>query len=222
MSSESELLAYYAARANEYEKVYAKPERQADLQDLRQRMPAYFRGRSILEIACGTGYWTRLLAAQAKTITALDASVEVLAVARTHQPAVHPATFLVADAFALDAVAGAFDAAFVGFWWSHVRHVDLPRFLAGLHRRLPPGSLVVILDNQYVEGSNWPITRVDGAGNTYQLRELERGTTHEVLKNFPSPEAVVAAIEAAGGERPRVRTLEYYWYATYTVGGAVE
>ena len=220
MSSETELLAYYAARANEYEKVYAKPERQADLRDLHQRMPAYFIDRAVLEVACGTGYWTRLIAARARTITALDASVEVVAVARTHQPAIHPATFVIADAFALDAVPGSFDAAFVGFWWSHVRHADLPRFLAGLHRRLQPGSLVVVLDNRYVEGSNGPITRTDGEGNTYQSRQLERGTTHEVLKNFPSSDDVLATIEAAGGRRPRIRTLEYYWYATYTVGSA--
>jgi ubiquinone/menaquinone biosynthesis C-methylase UbiE len=207
MSSESDLLAYYAARANEYEKVYAKPERQADLRDLHQRMPAYFIDRSVLEIACGTGYWTRLLAARARTITAIDASPEVLAVARTHQPAAHPATFVVADAFALDAVAGSFNAAFVGFWWSHVRQADLPRFLTGLHRRLQPGSLVVVLDNKYVEGSNSPITRTDAEGNTYQRRQLERGTTHEVLKNFPSPTAVQAAIEASGGTHPWNKVL---------------
>jgi SAM-dependent methyltransferase len=214
--SESELLAYYAARANEYEKVYAKPERQADLRDLHARMPAYFIDRSVLEVACGTGYWTRLIAARAKTITALDASPEVLAVARIHQPAAHPADFIVADAFGLEVVHGSFDAAFVGFWWSHMLHDDLPRFLTGLHQHLQPGSLVVILDNRYVEGSNWPITRTDEGGNTYQLRQLDSGATHEVLKNFPSPDALRATIESAGGRRLRIHTLEHYWYATYT------
>ena len=141
--------------------------------------------------------------------------------ARTHQPGVHPATFVIADAFALDLVPGSFDAAFVGFWWSHVRHADLPRFLAGLHRRLQPGSLVAVLDNRYVEGSNSPITRTDAEGNTYQRRALDRGTTHEVLKNFPPPDAVRATIEAAGGQHPRIDTLDYYWYATYTVASAV-
>ena len=217
MSSESDLLAYYAARTNEYEKVYAKPERQADLRDLRERIPAYFVDRSVLEIACGTGYWTRVLATRVRIITAVDASVEALSAARTYQPPAHPATFVVADAFDLSTVPGSFNAAFAGFWWSHVRHTDLPRFLAGLNRRLQPGSPVVVLDNRYVEGSNQPITRTDEEGNTYQHRQLERGTVHEILKNFPAPDAVRAEIEAAGGRRPIVHTLDYYWYATYTV-----
>ena len=61
----SDLLTYYAARAAEYENVYAKPERQSDLARLRETVPAYFVGRRVLEVACGTGYWTRLIAPHA-------------------------------------------------------------------------------------------------------------------------------------------------------------
>ena len=221
MSIEADLLAYYSARASEYERVYDKPERQADLKILRERLPAYFTNRSVLEIACGTGYWTRLLVAKARTVTAVDASSEVLAVARVNQPAARPATLVVADAFALDAVSGSFDAAFAGFWWSHVRLAELRRFLTGLHNRLQPGSVVVMVDNRYVEGSNSPITRRDPEGNTYQARTLDRGTRHEVLKNFPKPREVCAAIEATGGTSTIVRLLDYYWYTCYRVASAV-
>ena len=131
MPSESEILAYYAARANEYEKVYAKPERQRDLRDLHKIVPAYLAGRRVLEVACGTGYWTRLIAARAAAVTAVDLSPDMLAVAKTHQPASTPATFVIGDALALDQVSGTFDAAFVGFWWSHIEHKDLHRFLTG-------------------------------------------------------------------------------------------
>ncbi|HEY4130946.1 MAG TPA: hypothetical protein VGM50_10035, partial [Gemmatimonadaceae bacterium] len=61
----------------------------------------------------------------------------------------------------------------------------------------------------------------DEEGNTYQQRQLERGTEHEVRKNFPSPGDVRATIEAAGGQRVRIHSLQYYWYATYTTPGAV-
>lgn len=50
------LLEYYRRRAAEYEKVYDKPERQADLRRLRAVVPAYFSQRRVLEVACGTGY----------------------------------------------------------------------------------------------------------------------------------------------------------------------
>ena len=79
-----------------------------------------------------------------------------------------------------------YDAAFAGFWWSHVLKRDLPRFLEGLHRVLAPGAQVVFLDNRYVEGSSTPVSRVDANGDSWQTRKLADGSTHEVLKNFPS------------------------------------
>lgn len=217
MPTESEILAYYAARANEYEKVYAKPERQSDLRYLRQLVPVYLAGRHVLDVACGTGYWTRLIAERAAAITGIDLSPDTLAVAKTQQPASWPADFMIADAFALDEVPGTFDAAFVGFWWSHVMRQDLQRFLTGLHRRLTPGSLVVILDNKYVEGSNSPVTREDEQGNTFQRRQLESGAEFEVTKNFPLRDEVSTAITTAGGASISVREMDYYWLASYTV-----
>ncbi|MDB5865909.1 MAG: hypothetical protein JWO70_3715, partial [Betaproteobacteria bacterium] len=50
--SDRQLSAYYAARAGEYERVYDKPERQADLARLRDLIPGYFVDRRVLEIAC--------------------------------------------------------------------------------------------------------------------------------------------------------------------------
>jgi ubiquinone/menaquinone biosynthesis C-methylase UbiE len=216
MAAENDyLLAYYSARAAEYEKVYDKPERQHEVAVLRESIPRYFAGRNVLEVACGTGYWTRLIAREAATVTATDLSEAVLALARQRQPASHPVQFRVADALDLGTLAGTFDAAFVGFWWSHVLKRDLAPFLAGLHRRLSPGGRVLIADNRYVEGSNASITRIDDAGNSYQLRRLEDGSEYEVLKNFPSSDEIRARIEAAGGIGVNVRELQYYWVATY-------
>jgi ubiquinone/menaquinone biosynthesis C-methylase UbiE len=154
MPSESEILAYYAARANEYEKVYAKPERQADLRHLQQLVPIYLTGRRVVDVGCGTGYWTRVIATRAASVTAIDVSPDMVAVARTEQPANLPAEFVTADAFELEQVAGTFDAAFLGFWWSQGAREDLHRFLTGLHRRLVPGALVFVVDDLHVEGSN--------------------------------------------------------------------
>ena len=217
MSRRPDLLEYYAARADEYEKVYAKPERKDDLARLHDAIPAYFVGRRVLEIACGTGYWTRLIAPRAVHTTACDLTLEVLTIARLAQPEDDAVSFEVADAFNLDDVPGQFDAAFAGFWWSHVELRDLPRFLGGLHARLEPGSRVMFVDNQYVDGSNWPVTRVDAAGNTYQRRTLDNGDEFDVLKNFPSADALETAIASAGGENVAVVELLHYWCATYEV-----
>jgi SAM-dependent methyltransferase len=213
--SDTELLAYYAARAKEYEKVYDKPERQADLARLHEIVPAFFVDRDVLEIACGTGYWTRRIALSARSIVATDLTRETMEVARANQPDWPNVKFLRADAFDLGPVPGTFDSAFAGFFWSHVRHRDVQRFLAGLNRRLGAGALVVLVDNRYVEGSNYPITRTDQGGNTYQTRTLENGSVHEVLKNFPTSMELITSIRAAGGTAVEVVELEHYWYATY-------
>lgn len=212
---DADLLAYYAARANEYEKVYDKPERLADLARLHEIIPAFFAGRDVLEIACGTGYWTRRIAPVARSIVATDLTVETMAVARANQPDWPHVRFERADAFALGKIAGAFDAAFAGFFWSHVRHRDLQRFLTGLNRKLGAGALVVLVDNRYVEGSNYPITRTDDEGNTYQRRTLEDGSVHEVLKNFPTADELRETLAAAGATDVSVVELQHYWYASY-------
>ena len=211
------IVDYYSARADEYEQVYAKPERQEDIRRLHDIIPAYFAGRHVLEIACGTGYWTRRIAPRASSVVACDLSPEVLALARARQAETFPVQFRNADAFALDGVSGAFDAAFAGFWISHVQRNDVQRLLTGVHRKLPSGSVVLLTDNRYVDGSNWPITRSDVDGNTYQRRRLLDGTEYEVLKNFPSPAEVRYAIEASGGSTISVCELTYYWYVTYEV-----
>ena len=53
--------SYYAARAGEYDAVYEKPERQADLRQIEQWLPSALYGERLLEVACGTGYWTQFL-----------------------------------------------------------------------------------------------------------------------------------------------------------------
>ena len=57
--ADTELRAYFAARAPDYDAVYLKPEREKDIAFLRRCLPDRLRGRSVLEVACGTGSWTR-------------------------------------------------------------------------------------------------------------------------------------------------------------------
>jgi len=62
---------YYQKRAPVYDRVYAYPERQADLRFLEEYIPEQFSGLDVLEIAAGTGYWTQYIAGQAQSILAL-------------------------------------------------------------------------------------------------------------------------------------------------------
>lgn len=210
------MAAYYRQRAAYYERVYFKPERQADLRAMEAWLPGVFAGRRVLEIATGTGWWTPHGAAQAAHWRATDLNPETLEVARSKaMPAA--VQFQTLDAYTFAELGDdTFDAAFAGCWWSHVPLARLPGWLDALHARLAPGAVVVMLDNSYVQTSSTPITRSDADGNTYQLRTLDDGSTHEVLKNFPTAEQAIAALG------PRARDAQWvawthYWALRYTL-----
>lgn len=206
---------YYARRAASYERIYHKPERQAELRLIEAGLPAAFAGRRVLEIACGTGWWTPHGARDAVDWLATDLNPQTLAIARTKvlPPCVR---FAAIDAYTLAGLPADanFDAAFAGFWWSHVPLQRLAGWLDTLHARLQRGARVVMIDNRYVEGSSTPIVRRDADGNTYQLRALDDGSRHEVLKNFPARDEVFARL----GSRARDRQWSasaHYWLLSY-------
>lgn len=203
---------YYAQRAAEYDQVYEKPERQEDLAALSHLVTGALAGRDVLDIAAGTGFWTERFADVARSTMACDINEETLGVARLRRTWPAHVTFARCDAFALHAVPGAFDAAFVGFFWSHVAVEQLDRFLDGVVRRLEPGATVVIIDNRHVDRSSHPIKRTDGHGNTYQRRRLADGREWEVRKNFPPAEEVAVRL-AQHGAVCTVTSLAYFWAA---------
>jgi SAM-dependent methyltransferase len=215
--SNADLARYYAERAPEYERIYAKPERQEDLAKMREFVRKEFAGKHVLEIACGTGYWTQVLAGSAASVCATDINEEVLAIARA-KPAIanNPNVRLVrADAYTLSEVPRS-PACLIAFWWSHIPKGRLAAFLEVVHSKLLAGATVVAMDNCYVASSSTPVHRRDAEGNEYQLRKLDGGSTHEVLKNFPS-EAELRQAVAKYTDNASVELLEYYWLLRYTV-----
>lgn len=211
------LREYYARRAAEYERVYAKPERQADLHAMAQWLTPCFAGRHGLEIACGTGWWTPAAAQDSASWLATDINAETLAIARTKTLPPGKVRFGLADAYAPETIEGAFDTVFAGFWWSHVPLSKLSPWLARLHGRLPAGARLVFIDNRYVEGSSTPLSRRDAEGNTYQVRQLDDGSAHEVLKNFPTRDEATAAL---GPRATQIQWREWthYWALHYRLG----
>jgi SAM-dependent methyltransferase len=214
MSIESSMINYYAERALEYERIYHKPERQDDLQRLREFVERTFAGAHVLEVACGTGYWTEILSHTAASVVATDINEEVLALARSKFVDTGKVVLRREDAYAPPVLARYFDAGFAGFWWSHIPRARVRSFLSNIHSALSPGARVVFMDNVYVEGSSTPIARVDDHGDTYQIRRLDDGSRHEVLKNFPTETALRAAVEGLA-EEVRIEIFEYYWILSY-------
>jgi SAM-dependent methyltransferase len=206
---------YYRERAQEYDLVYAKPERQPDLLNMRQWLSGLLRGHHVLEVAAGTGYWTDVYADAAASALASDVNESTLEVARSRRKWPPSVSFQVADAFDLGAVDGSFDAAFAGFFWSHVPLAEVDQFLSGMHDRLGRGALAVFMDNHHVDGSNHPMTRTDADGNTYQSRQLSDGSKWEVLKNFPTAGDVYSRLSAVASG-VEIHEWTHYWAATCT------
>ena len=111
-----------------------------------------------MEIACGTGWWTERIARVAARIVATDLAEEPMRIAQAKSYPPGKVGFRLADAYALPPDLGMFDAAFAGFWWSHIPHRRIDEFLASLHARLDPGARVIFLDNCYVVGSSTPVS----------------------------------------------------------------
>lgn len=210
----TDMISYYKDRAVEYEKIYTKPERQADLLKATEILQSFFTGKDVMEIACGTGYWTERIATVANSILATDINEAVLNIARLKTYTNATVEFNAADMYTLPPNKK-YQSLFGGFIWSHVKLQELDLFVNTINRLVPPGSTIVFMDNNYVTGSSLPVASKDELGNTYQLRNLENGTTHSVIKNFPSEKFIRNVLNGKATEIEFIN-LEYYWILKYT------
>ena len=110
-----DIKTYYSRRAAEYDQIYQRPERQPALRALERRVTGALNGRRVLEVACGTGYWTRLLAPAARAVLATDINQEMLRLARDKCHPYSNVEFQLMDGYALQAAPGTFDGALLSF-----------------------------------------------------------------------------------------------------------
>jgi ubiquinone/menaquinone biosynthesis C-methylase UbiE len=221
LTDPTDIKSYYAQRAGEYEKPYAKPERQPELGALKELLPGWLAGHNVLEIACGTGYWTEHIAKTARSIQATDINQEVLALARRKSYGLCDVRFSQTDAYTLADIDGVFTAGFAGFWWSHIPRSRISNFLQAFHAKLAPGAPVVLLENLYVPGSSSPMaSTTDEEGNTYSLRRLENGSEWRILKNFPT-EAQLRQDLSPFATNIEYGAMKYYWWARYATTRSV-
>lgn len=208
------LAKYYAERASEYDRIYLKPERQEELSILSNELAQLLAKRKVLEVACGTGYWTQFIAPNCESVLATDFNTEVLDIAKERLRNFNNILLKKSDAFKLNNLDQEFNGAFAGFWWSHLKKAQISHFLSVLHGKLLPGSLVVIADNNYVEGSSTPISREDQEGNTYQVRRLDNGSEQEILKNFANEQSFIQSVSPFS-DKIGFSSLKYFWYGWY-------
>lgn len=200
---------YYSQRAKEYENIYDKPERQKDLLYISQYLKTCFNKKDVFEIACGTGYWTQYISETANSICATDINKSVIDMAKSKEYSC-PVNFHEADVFNLSSINQVFNSGFAGFIWSHIAKQDLQKFINQFISIIKKGGTVVFIDNLFVKGSSTPIDSIDEIGNSYQQRKLENGSTHKVLKNFPTDSEIYKLIDPVGINID-IKRLDYFW-----------
>lgn len=205
----TDMAVYYAKRASGYEEIYRLPERQDDLLTLQVRVQELMEGHDVLELACGTGFWTEQIAATAKSVFSTDINPEMIALAKAKNLPAGKVEFALQNINDFQPERS-FTACFLGFWWSHVGRGDQVRFIAQLREKLGKDTVLVMIDNSYVEGGSTPIARTDEDGNTYQFRTLPDGERYEVMKNFPTDSGLRKKLSPITREL-RILRLEYYW-----------
>lgn len=207
------LTTYYAERAAEYEAIYAKPERQADLGAATKVLQEIFKEKEMLEIACGTGFWTEKIAQTARSILATDINESVLEIARSKSYPNGNITFQTSDLYYFQPEKPA-EALFGGFIWSHIPIQKLPDFVRKANTLVEAGGTIVMMDNRYVENSSTPIFSRDEFGNTRQQRRLQNGDTYLVLKNFPNQADIKNVLKGHCSTFQFIQ-FQYFWIAVW-------
>ncbi len=201
---------FYAKSAAVHDAIYDLPERQDDLEEMIERVAEVLDGHIVLELACGTGYWTSVLAESAAAVVATDINPEMLALAQARGLPADKVSWRQADAFHLPEDLGEFTAIFIGFWWSHIKRDQQDKFLAQLRLRFGKDTLLVLLDDAYVEGSSPTVARTDLEGNTFKIETAPDGQRYEIPKTYPSDSSLRKRLANATREI-RITRLEYYW-----------
>jgi demethylmenaquinone methyltransferase/2-methoxy-6-polyprenyl-1,4-benzoquinol methylase len=214
-----EQVAYFKARAREYDQWHRREGRYdrgddhrrawlAELDAVREEIVrARPQGRA-LELACGTGLWTGLIAESAESLVAVDASAEMLSINRAHAWGSH-VEFVEADLFSWRPQEK-YDFVFFGFWLSHIpddRFEEFWRFVAEV---LEPGGRVFLVDSLWTEESTAVDHAVPARGGVVE-RKLNDGSTYNIVKMFHQPSGLERRL-AAAGFTGRIRTTPRFFY----------
>lgn len=203
--SDRDMVAYYEARAPEYDDWYLRRGRysrgaihdaawDAELDVAGRWLDAQPLHGEIVELAAGTGWWSPLLAAKGE-LSMYDAAPGPLDRARDRLLAHRLRAHLhVRDAWAEPD--RAVDAVFTGFWLSHVPRDRLDAFLALVRRWLKPGGRFAFIDSLPDPASG--AADHPAPGGDRAVRRLDDGREFTIVKVFYAPDELATALVRAG------------------------
>jgi 2-polyprenyl-3-methyl-5-hydroxy-6-metoxy-1,4-benzoquinol methylase len=199
----AEQVDYYRALAPDYHKSGLSD---AGGEELEAALDAFAPNGRVLEIACGTGIWTAQLARHADSLTAVDASPEMIAIART-RVADERVRFIHSSIF--DWVPdGRYDAVVFGFWLSHVPLERFARFWEIVASALEPQGRVFFVDDAH----RTPDELLEGESGSTVRRLLRDGSAHRLYKVAHTPERLEARLAQLGWDiRVSSTSGPFFW-----------
>lgn len=204
---------YYALLGEAVEDKYLEPDMDEDIDDMSIHLGNLLAGHTVLELGCGTGFWTEVAAESALSVLAVDINANLVDIARERPMAEDKVSFRVADALDLPEDIGKFSAVLVSFLWSHLNKKEQEQLLATLKKRLGKDVLLVILDDSFVEGFSETIARTDADGTTYEILTTPEGERFEVAKSYQSDSALRKRLGNVGKEI-KIERVEFFWILT--------
>lgn len=218
-----EQLDYYRARASEYDEWWERrgrfdrgPELNevwfAEVTALEAAIDALGPFGDTLELACGTGIWTRRLRPIARTLTAVDASGEMIVQnrARLGDDSIE---YVEADLFAWVAPRR-YDTVFFSFWLSHVPPERFEAFWDLVGRSLAPGGRALFIDNRWVEAGTSSGDRLGDRYGTTVPRRLNDGRSFRIVKVFHEPADLERHLGDLGWEAHVTGTDTHFVYGS--------
>lgn len=186
MKKPESLINYYKQRAPEYEQIYYRdfPVKRKELDEEAARLEQHVKGKNVLDLACGTGYWTKVISQTAQSIIASDISAEMITEARKKDFVCQP-DFVCADLYYLPFAKKSFDIITVGFWFSHEPKQNYAAFFDILKPLLKENGTIWMIDNNPpAEGPLVESSGIDEHGNNFKKRFLDSGEAFVILKNY--------------------------------------
>ena len=191
---------YYAERAPEYDDWWYRRNRyelepaalrrwQADAAEAEAALERFAPGGTVLELAAGTGIWTRKLVGLAERVVAVDANAETLALNTSGAELVR------ADVFEWKP-AEQFDLVFFSFWLSHVPEERFDEFWSLVRAALAPGGTVFLVDSGASDTAHTGSDQADGE----ETRSLSDGRTFRIVKRRWRPEDLAQRVRPLGFE----------------------
>jgi ubiquinone/menaquinone biosynthesis C-methylase UbiE len=214
MKNDKSIVDYYRARAAEYEQIYYRevPERRQEIAEHFDRVQQLATGKFVLELACGTGYWTQAAARSAREVVASDIADEMIKEARAKEFE-NRVQFVKSDLYQLPFQKSSFDLIIIGFWFSHEPKQNYQRFFEIILEPLKPKGLIWLIDNNPpAEGPRSDSTATDKFGNNFKRRELSNGEEFSIIKNYFT-EKELTEIFSKAFEINELIHRRYYWTA---------